>query len=86
MAAMSDRFMRAASFGAAANGFFSNMPPQAQQLLETIGTKLGIDLNGNGARATNGHEPDAAGAETESAAAAPSASAAPGSKKSKPDA
>ena len=74
MAQMSDRFMRAASFGAAANGFFSNMPPQAQQLLETIGTKLGIDVNGAKA---NGHE----------AAVEPAHAEAPTtSKKSKPDA
>jgi hypothetical protein len=87
MAQMSDRFMRAASYGAAADGFFSNMPPQARQLLESIGTKLGIDLNGNGSGggATNGHDEGAAAPATKSDQPAPVASA-PGSKKSKPDA
>ena len=84
MAQMSDRFMRAASYGAAADGFFSNLPPQARQLLESIGTKLGIDLNGNGSGATNGHDHGAVEPAKSDAAPAPVASA-PASKKSKPD-
>jgi uncharacterized membrane protein YqiK len=57
MARMSDRFMRAASYGAAADGFLSNMPPQARQLLESIGSKLGVDLgNGNGSGKSKARE------------------------------
>ena len=86
MAQMTDRFMRAASYGAAADGFFSNLPPQARQLIESIGTKLGIDLNGHGtaAGATNGHDQEAT-APANAEAPTPVA-AAPATKKSKPGA
>lgn len=38
MAKMSDRFMRAASYGAAAEGLLSTLPPQAQEILAKLGT------------------------------------------------
>jgi flotillin len=38
MARMSERFMRAASYGAAADGLLSNLPPKAQELLAKLTT------------------------------------------------
>ncbi len=55
MARMSERFMRAASYGSAADGLFKNIPPQARELLSKLGvnalSQLGGDQpagNGNG--------------------------------------
>jgi len=51
MARMSERFMRAASYGSAADGLFKNLPPQARELLGKLApavlSQLG-DVPGNG--------------------------------------
>jgi flotillin len=94
MAQMSDRFMRAASYGAAANGFFSNMPPQAQELLETIGLKLGVKLGSMQANGRDSAAGDSVGSTSTSgkpeaaASAPPAVPAAPvlTQKRPKPDA
>jgi hypothetical protein len=51
MARMSERFMRAASYGAAADGLLKNLPPQARELLAKLGpalSQLGDQPAGNG--------------------------------------
>jgi uncharacterized membrane protein YqiK len=50
MAKMSQRFMAAASFGSAADGLLSSLPPQARELLMNLG-EMGVTLatkSGNG--------------------------------------
>jgi len=52
MARMSERFMRAASYGSAADGLLKNLPPQARELLSKLGvgalSQLGDLQAGNG--------------------------------------
>jgi hypothetical protein len=59
MARMSERFMRAASYGSAADGLLKNLPPQAREILSKLGidalSKLGDQQGGNG----NGETPAA---------------------------
>lgn len=55
MSRMSERFMRAASYGAAAEGLMKNLPPQVQELLARLGVeavgKLSPEHDGNGQKA-----------------------------------
>src|SRR5262249_28620063 len=44
MAKMSERFMRAASYGTAAEGLLSHLPPQAAELLAKLGTTVASQL------------------------------------------
>ena len=66
MVRMSERFMRAASYGTAAEGLLKNLPPQARELLSKLGVgALGqiADLhggNGNGETAAPSPQPVAA--------------------------
>jgi flotillin len=66
MARMSERFMRAASYGSAADGLFKNLPPQARELLSKLGVSALAHLgdqqtgNGNGETATPAPQPVAA--------------------------
>ncbi|HEV8379047.1 MAG TPA: SPFH domain-containing protein [Tepidisphaeraceae bacterium] len=52
MARMSERFMRAASYGSAADGLFKNLPPQARELLSKLApavlSQIGDVQAGNG--------------------------------------
>src|SRR5258705_8916676 len=76
MARMSERFMRAASYGSAADGLLKNLPAQASELLSKLGVgalgqiaELGGNGNGNGETATPSPQPVTAVASV--AAAAP---------------
>jgi hypothetical protein len=44
MAKMSERFMRAASYGTAAEGLLSHLPPQAAELLAKLGSTITSQL------------------------------------------
>jgi hypothetical protein len=46
MARMSQQFMQAAGVGASVDGFLSNLPPDAADLIKQLTGKLGLDGNG----------------------------------------
>ena len=52
MARMSQRFMQAASWGVASDGFLSSLPPQARELIDNLGVALHKTMNKDG----NGHD------------------------------
>ncbi len=53
MARMSSRFMQAAGIGNSIDGLMSTLPPGATELLKQLGSKFGLNADGNGSSHTD---------------------------------